>query len=54
MYDQVIPGMDEEKLLAWHRPRAKALLEAGCDLFACETVLEPQLLQSLDLLEPQM
>eukprot|EP00435_Cladocopium_sp_Y103_P072524 s271_g40.t1 len=36
------PGMDVEKLLAWHRPRAKALLEAGCDLFACETVLEPQ------------
>jgi S-methylmethionine-dependent homocysteine/selenocysteine methylase len=34
--------MDEEKLLAWHRPRAKALLEAGCDLFACETVQEPQ------------
>eukprot|EP00438_Fugacium_kawagutii_P006416 Skav224269 [mRNA] locus=scaffold2636:252080:257362:- [translate_table: standard] len=35
-------GMDEEKLLAWHRPRAKALLEAGCDLFACETVPEPE------------
>eukprot|EP00441_Pelagodinium_beii_P039331 CAMPEP_0197631118 /NCGR_PEP_ID=MMETSP1338-20131121/8389_1 /TAXON_ID=43686 ORGANISM="Pelagodinium beii, Strain RCC1491" /NCGR_SAMPLE_ID=MMETSP1338 /ASSEMBLY_ACC=CAM_ASM_000754 /LENGTH=327 /DNA_ID=CAMNT_0043202509 /DNA_START=62 /DNA_END=1045 /DNA_ORIENTATION=+ len=32
------PGMDEEKLLAWHRPRIAALLEAGCDLLACETV----------------
>jgi len=38
------PGMDEEKLLAWHRPRAKALLEAGCDLFACETV--PSLMEA--------
>jgi len=32
------PGMDEDKLLAWHRPRAKALIEAGCDILACETV----------------
>eukprot|EP00931_Biecheleriopsis_adriatica_P068416 TRINITY_DN42373_c0_g1_i1.p1 TRINITY_DN42373_c0_g1~~TRINITY_DN42373_c0_g1_i1.p1 ORF type:complete len:323 (-),score=65.36 TRINITY_DN42373_c0_g1_i1:28-996(-) len=32
------PGMDEEKLLQWHRPRAQALVEAGCDLLACETV----------------
>ena len=40
--DWLTAGMDEEKLLAWHRPRAKALLEAGCDLFACETVQEPQ------------
>ena len=38
----ILPGMDEEKLVAWHRTRAKALLEAGCDLFACETVQEPQ------------
>jgi len=32
------PGMDEDKLLEWHRPRAKALIEAGCDVLACETV----------------
>ncbi|CAE8590014.1 unnamed protein product [Polarella glacialis] len=32
------PGMDEDKLLEWHRPRAKALVEAGCDILACETV----------------
>lgn len=33
------PGMDRAKLLEWHRPRALALREARCDLFACETVL---------------
>eukprot|EP00440_Ansanella_granifera_P066300 gb/GFBE01071912.1/.p1 GENE.gb/GFBE01071912.1/~~gb/GFBE01071912.1/.p1 ORF type:complete len:363 (+),score=72.62 gb/GFBE01071912.1/:1-1089(+) len=32
------PGMDEEKLIEWHRPRMKALVEAGCDVLACETV----------------
>jgi len=32
------PGMDEEKLAEWHRPRAQALVEAGCDVLACETV----------------
>lgn len=37
-YTGEYPGMDEEKLVAWHRTRATALLEAGCDLFACETV----------------
>ena len=25
-------------LQAWHRPRIKALLEAGVDLLACETL----------------
>lgn len=37
-YTGVYPGMDEDSLLAWHRPRAKALVEAGCDVLACETV----------------
>merc|ERR1712032_484162 len=32
------PGMDEEKLVAWHRPRMTALIEAGCHILACETV----------------
>jgi len=32
------PGMDEDKLVDWHRPRARALVEAGCDVLACETV----------------
>jgi len=32
------PGMDEDKLVAWHRPRAAALIEEGCDILACETV----------------
>eukprot|EP00928_Gymnodinium_smaydae_P091077 TRINITY_DN74781_c0_g1_i1.p2 TRINITY_DN74781_c0_g1~~TRINITY_DN74781_c0_g1_i1.p2 ORF type:complete len:331 (+),score=74.84 TRINITY_DN74781_c0_g1_i1:59-1051(+) len=37
-YTGVYPGMDEEKLVEWHRPRARALVEAGCDVLACETV----------------
>jgi len=32
------PGMDETKLIEWHRPRARALVAAGCDVLACETV----------------
>lgn len=32
------PGMDEDKLVEWHRPRAEALIKAGCDVLACETV----------------
>lgn len=32
------PGMDENKLLEWHRPRCNALIKAGCDVLACETV----------------
>lgn len=32
------PGMDEERLVEWHRPRAEALIAAGCDILACETV----------------
>ena len=46
LHHLILSGMDEEKLVAWHRTRAKALLEAGCDLFACETVQEPQECQS--------
>ncbi|CAK9053256.1 unnamed protein product [Durusdinium trenchii] len=37
-YTGEYPGMDRAKLLEWHRPRALALREARCDLFACETV----------------
>jgi homocysteine S-methyltransferase len=37
-YTGVYPGMDQAKLLDWHRPRARALVEAGCDVLACETV----------------
>jgi homocysteine S-methyltransferase len=32
------PETDEMKLLDWHRPRARALIEAGCDMLACETI----------------
>ncbi|CAE7662586.1 HMT-3 [Symbiodinium pilosum] len=46
-YTGDFPGMDEEKLIAWHRPRAKALVEAGCDVLACETV--PCLLEARSL-----
>eukprot|EP00933_Yihiella_yeosuensis_P006694 TRINITY_DN11144_c0_g2_i1.p1 TRINITY_DN11144_c0_g2~~TRINITY_DN11144_c0_g2_i1.p1 ORF type:complete len:357 (-),score=69.33 TRINITY_DN11144_c0_g2_i1:131-1090(-) len=37
-YTGDFPGMDEDKLVEFHRPRAKALVEAGCDILACETV----------------
>lgn len=37
-YTGDFPGMDETKLVEWHRPRLKALFEAGCDVFACETI----------------
>lgn len=43
-YTGDFPGMDETSLLAWHRPRAKALVEAGADILACETV--PSLLEA--------
>lgn len=32
------PDMDVEKLKEWHRPRAEALIAAGCDVLACETI----------------
>ncbi len=31
-------GLSEEALIAFHRPRVKALLDAGADLLACETI----------------
>ncbi|MCM2131352.1 homocysteine S-methyltransferase [Larsenimonas rhizosphaerae] len=31
-------AIDEEALMAFHRPRIKALVEAGADLLACETL----------------
>ncbi|MBT0569082.1 homocysteine S-methyltransferase [Curvibacter sp. CHRR-16] len=31
-------GLDEEALMAFHRPRLKVLAEAGADLLACETI----------------
>eukprot|EP00927_Polykrikos_kofoidii_P047240 TRINITY_DN4134_c0_g4_i1.p1 TRINITY_DN4134_c0_g4~~TRINITY_DN4134_c0_g4_i1.p1 ORF type:complete len:360 (-),score=44.96 TRINITY_DN4134_c0_g4_i1:410-1450(-) len=37
-YTGVYPGMDEDKLVAWHRPRMKALISAKCDVLACETM----------------
>eukprot|EP00929_Paragymnodinium_shiwhaense_P107746 TRINITY_DN74108_c0_g1_i1.p1 TRINITY_DN74108_c0_g1~~TRINITY_DN74108_c0_g1_i1.p1 ORF type:complete len:354 (+),score=79.67 TRINITY_DN74108_c0_g1_i1:97-1062(+) len=43
-YTGVFAGIDEEKLIAWHRPRIQALIEAGCDVLACETI--PSLLEA--------
>lgn len=37
-YTGVYPGMDEDGLLAWHRPRARSLISANCDILACETI----------------
>jgi len=37
-YTGDFPGMDEAKLVAWHRPRVLALIDAGCDVLACETI----------------
>ncbi len=31
-------GLTEEKLMGFHRPRMKALIEAGADMLACETI----------------
>jgi homocysteine S-methyltransferase len=31
-------GLSEEELMEFHRPRIKALLEAGADVLACETI----------------
>jgi homocysteine S-methyltransferase len=30
--------LQEAALMDWHRPRMQALIEAGCDMLACETV----------------
>lgn len=34
-------GLTEEQLIAFHRPRMKALIEAGAELMACETIPSP-------------
>lgn len=34
-------GLTEEQLIAFHRPRMKALIEAGAELLACETIPSP-------------
>jgi homocysteine S-methyltransferase len=41
-------GLDEDALTAFHRPRIKALLGAGPDLLACETL--PSLLEARAIL----
>lgn len=43
-YTGDFPGMDVEKLVDWHRPRMKNLVEARCDILACETV--PSLMEA--------
>lgn len=37
-------GLSEEELMDFHRPRMRALVEAGADLLACETI--PSLLEA--------
>ena len=34
-------GLTEEQLIEFHRPRMKALIEAGADMLACETIPSP-------------
>jgi len=34
-------GLTEERLIEFHRPRMKALIEAGTDMLACETIPSP-------------
>ncbi len=34
-------GLTEEQLIEFHRPRMRALIEAGADLLACETIPSP-------------
>lgn len=34
-------GLTEEQLIEFHRPRMKALIEAGAELLACETIPSP-------------
>lgn len=34
-------GLTEEQLIEFHRPRMKALVEAGAELLACETIPSP-------------
>ncbi|XP_065843927.1 homocysteine S-methyltransferase YbgG-like isoform X2 [Oscarella lobularis] len=44
-----VNSVTKEMLQAWHRPRIKALLEAGVDLLACETL--PAQLEARAILE---
>jgi len=37
-YTGDFPGMDEAALIEFHRPRIMALIEAECDILACETI----------------
>jgi homocysteine S-methyltransferase len=34
-------GLTEEQLMDFHRPRMRALIEAGADMLACETIPSP-------------
>jgi len=34
-------GLTEEQLIEFHRPRMRALIEAGADMLACETIPSP-------------
>jgi len=34
-------GLTEKQLIEFHRPRMKALIEAGADMLACETIPSP-------------
>ena len=34
-------GLTEEQLIEFHRPRMRALIEAGADILACETIPSP-------------
>ena len=40
-------GLSEEQLMDFHRPRMKALIEAGADVLACETIPTPIEAQAL-------
>ena len=40
-------GLSVQKLAGWHRPRMEALLEAGPDLLACETIPCPEEAEAL-------
>ena len=42
-------GLAKKELMDFHRPRMKALIEAGADLLACETI--PSLLEAQALVE---
>ena len=43
-------GLSVQELAGWHRPRMEALLEAGPDLLACETIPCPEEAEALLLL----